>query len=117
MKNLTLHLKKQYFQAIAKGLKTEEYRLVTPYWEKRIQGQQYETITLLCGYPKRGDVANTLVIPWRGYERATITHPHFGASPVEVFAIFVAPNTASTGQVTPVPSSQFETSESLSPSK
>lgn len=91
MKNLTLHLKKQYFQAIVQGIKAEEYRIITPYWEKRIQGQQYETITLLCGYPKRGDVANTLVIPWRGYERAMITHPHFGPSPVEVFAIFVRP--------------------------
>ncbi|MCZ4321408.1 hypothetical protein [Pseudomonas anguilliseptica] len=30
-----------------------------------------------------------LVLPWRGYRLAIITHPHFGETPVEVFAINV----------------------------
>jgi hypothetical protein len=89
MTTLTLHLKKQYFDAIADGIKIEEYRRITPYWKKRIEGKNYETITLLCGYPRRGDESKTLILPWRGYEPIGITHPHFGKFPVDVYAIRV----------------------------
>jgi hypothetical protein len=29
-------------------------------------------------------------LPWKGYRLTTINHPHFGADPVEVFAIDVS---------------------------
>jgi len=29
-----------------------------------------------------------IVQPYRGFERQTITHPHFGPDPVQVFAIY-----------------------------
>lgn len=87
--NLTLHLKKEYFDQIASGEKVEEYRLVTPYWVRRLVGREYNNVVLLCGYPTRGDTSRQIVVPWRGYTRKTITHKHFGNMPVEVFAISV----------------------------
>lgn len=36
MKTLTLFLKKKWFDMIASGEKTEEYREIKPYWEKRL---------------------------------------------------------------------------------
>jgi hypothetical protein len=29
-----------------------------------------------------------IIRPYRGFERQTITHPHFGSAPVRVFAIY-----------------------------
>lgn len=88
--NLTLPLKAEYFDAIRDGSKPEEFRLDTEYWRKRLVGRTYDTVTLTKGYPKRGDPDRTLVLPYRGYVERQITHPHFGAGPVKVFAINVA---------------------------
>lgn len=88
---LTLPLKGEYFDAIKSGEKTEEFRLVTPYWTKRLKGRSYAAVTLTLGYPGRGDAERRLTLPWRGYTVKTITHPHFGDDPVEVFAIKVTP--------------------------
>jgi len=89
MRTLTLALKGEYFDAIKAGTKTEEFRQVTPYWRKRLEGQRYDSIELTRGYPKRGDTTRRLVLPWKGYLLTTITHPHFGPDPVNVFAIDV----------------------------
>jgi hypothetical protein len=89
MGDLTLPLKAEYFNAISAGTKPLEYRLRTPYWRKRIVGRAYDHIVLTLGYPSRGDSARRMVLPWRGYREETITHPHFGPEPVEVFAIDV----------------------------
>ncbi len=86
---LRLNLKKEYFDQIRNGEKTEEYRLVKPYWEKRLS-REYDEIHLLCGYPSTGDMSKTLIKPWAGYTVKTITHPHFGPEPVKVFAIRIA---------------------------
>ena len=86
---LHLHLKAEYFDAIAAGAKPFEYRLVTPHWRKRLEGRKYDAIELAKGYPARDDAARRLRLPWRGFEVQTITHPHFGDDPVEVFAIHV----------------------------
>ncbi|HHN0562623.1 TPA: ASCH domain-containing protein [Pseudomonas aeruginosa] len=90
MRTLTLPLKGEYFDEIKAGTKPEEYRQVTSYWRKRLEGRSYDSIELTRGYPKRDDTARRLVLPWKGYRVATITHPHFGADPVEVFAIDVS---------------------------
>ncbi|HEK4046067.1 TPA: ASCH domain-containing protein [Pseudomonas aeruginosa] len=90
MRTLTLPLKGEYFDEIKAGTKPEEYRQVTSYWRKRLEGRSYDSIELTRGYPKRDDAARRLVLPWKGYRVATITHPHFGADPVEVFAIDVS---------------------------
>jgi hypothetical protein len=92
MADLYLSLKAEYFDAIRDGTKPEEYRLCTPYWRKRLEGRVYDSIALTLGYPTAGDAARHLHRPWRGYTVKTITHPHFGPEPVEVFAIRVNEN-------------------------
>lgn len=92
---MTLHIPMRaiYFDEIARGEKLEEYRLVTAFWRKRLEGRTYSRIILTRGYPKGGgfEGSTRLTLPWRGYQIKTITHPHFGPDPVEVFAIDVSP--------------------------
>lgn len=89
MPDLVLPLKAEYFQQIKAGTKPEEFRLCTPYWRKRLEGRTFDCIVLTLGYPAASDTARRLVRPWRGYRETTITHPHFGPDPVQVFAINV----------------------------
>lgn len=90
--DLTLPLKAIYFDAIRDGIKTREFRLDTPYWRKRLEGRTYRHVVLTRGYPKGGGVEGEtrLTRVWRGWIRRTKQHPHFGADPVEVFAIDVS---------------------------
>lgn len=86
---LHLALKAEYFDAIRDGSKPEEFRLRTPYWRKRLEGRAYDGIVLTKGYPAADDAERHLERPWNGYRLDTITHPHFGPEPVEIFAIDV----------------------------
>ena len=88
-RSLVLHVKSQYFDEIGAGTKTEEYRLTTHYWKMRLTSPMldYEKVIICRGYPSRLDLANRLERPWKGCTVKTITHPHFGPLPVEVFAI------------------------------
>lgn len=86
---LTLRLKAVYFHQIRDGVKPFEFRRCTDYWRKRLAGRTYDRIVLTLGYPARNDATRQLQRPWRGLEIQTITHPHFGDEPVEVFAIRV----------------------------
>jgi len=90
MATLVLPVKGIYFEQIREGAKREEYRLVTPYWTRRIEGRTYDKVEITLGYPAAGDKSRRIVRPWRGYTIKTITHPHFGQSPVRVFAIKVS---------------------------
>jgi len=99
MSDLHLNVKTEYFEAIKRGEKTEEYRLYTPYWSQRLiawpkcpEGGWHEVppcefdhVVIHNAY-KSGD-DNRLTFPWRGWTLKTITHPHFGPDPVAVFAI------------------------------
>ena len=87
---ITIPIKGVYFDQIKSGEKTEEYRLVTPFWKKRLEDREYSTIILTKGYPKRTDTTRRLCAEWNGYTLKTITHPHFGPDPVQVFAIDVS---------------------------
>lgn len=100
---LQLALKAEYFDAIKAGTKLEEYRVANDYWTRRLRVpiDHYKTIVLTKGYPKRGDPERTIELPWRGYTRKTITHPHFGPEPVEVFAIAVSGRAATDGETKP----------------
>lgn len=89
MKTLVLPVKGIYFDQIKAGTKTEEYRLITPFWAKRIRFKHFDAVVVTRGYPARDDAERRLAFPWRGYEVKTITHAHFGPEPVEVFAIKV----------------------------
>ena len=90
MRLLRLPMKGEYFDAIQAGTKLEEYRLVTPYWCKRIMGKSFDGIEMMRGYPSRStEPRKFLQRPWRGYAIKKITHPHFGPDEVAVFAIKV----------------------------
>lgn len=90
-KPLQLALNGEYFDQIKAGVKLEEFRLYTKYWEKRLVGRVYSGVVLTRGYPPRSDQSRRLELPWRGYVVKEITHPHFGDHPVTVFAIKVGP--------------------------
>lgn len=94
--NLVLALKAEYFDAIRDGSKLEEFRIVKPYWTRRLVGRTYDSIVLTRGYPETGNALRRIVRPWRGFTRKTITHPHFGLNPVEVYAINVRPENTQT---------------------
>lgn len=88
--DLVLPLKRAYFDAIKAGDKTEEFRLRTAYWRQRLERMKDgDRIVLTLGYPPSEDTARRLVVPWTGMRETTITHPHFGPHPVDVFAIDV----------------------------
>ena len=87
---LVLHVEKEYFEQIARGKITEAYRLRTPYWEKRLIGQNYKNVRLLCGYTRHGDKPRELVRKFKGWRPVVISHPYFGPEPVRVFAIEVS---------------------------
>ena len=89
MKTLTLNLKREYFEQIKSGIKTEEYRLCTPYWSKRLEGKTFEKIIIKLGYPKNDEIEKIMEFPWKGYKKRKITHKHFGSDPVKVYAIKV----------------------------
>lgn len=82
MKILKLTLYKQYFDAIKRGEKTEEYRLVKPFWEKRLS-KNYSHIEFTNGY---GNNRPKMVIEFLGVTKKKITIDLFQDS-VEVFAI------------------------------
>jgi hypothetical protein len=84
---LQLALKSEYFDAIQSGEKTEEYRLANDYWRKRLVGRDYDSIILTKGYPRRNDKSRRMEFRFQRPTIKTITHPHFGLDPVEVFAI------------------------------
>ena len=86
---LTIPLTGKYFDQIKAGTKPEEYRLANEFWRKRLEGRSYDHIVLTRGYPRREDHSRRLEREWRGASLKTITHPHFGPEPVEVFAIDV----------------------------
>lgn len=89
MANLQLAVNGEYFDAMKRGDKTEEYRLVNPYWERRIFGRDYDRLIITLGYPNKDDSSRHIDIPYDGFEIKTITHKQFGDHPVKVFAIKV----------------------------
>lgn len=88
--DLHLPLKTEYFDAIRAGKKLKEYRLRNNYWRKRLEGKEYDNIILTKGYPPRDDQHRRIKRKWNGCTIETITHPHFGQDPVEVYAIDVS---------------------------
>ena len=51
MADLHIPMKWEFFDQIASGEKTEEYRLTSTYWRRRIEGRDFERIVLSGGYP------------------------------------------------------------------
>ncbi len=87
MADLQLAVNGEYFDAMKRGEKTEEYRLVNPYWGRRLFGRDYDRLIITRGYPRKDAESRRVVMPYDGYEIKTITHKHFGPDPVKVYAI------------------------------
>ena len=62
-KVLHLNLYRIYFDQILKGEKTIEYRDITPYWSKRLEGKYYDVIQFRNGYRKN---APTMIVEYKG---------------------------------------------------
>ncbi|MFH1484479.1 MAG: hypothetical protein ABIH46_00265 [Chloroflexota bacterium] len=60
--HLTLH--RQWFDAIARGEKHEEYREVKPYWTKRIENRMYDEIHFRNGYRKDAPFMRVEYMGW-----------------------------------------------------
>lgn len=96
MANLQLAVNGEYFDQMKRGEKVEEYRLVNPYWCRRLSHghnqqlpRRFNRLIITRGYPRKDDADRRIDIPYDGYEVKVITHPHFGPDPVKVFAIKV----------------------------
>ena len=87
--DLHLNLKGGYFDQIKSGEKLYEYREITPYWEKRLEGKEFNKIYIKRGYPKKGDPEKIIIRPWKGYVKTHLKHEHFGNQLVNVYAIIV----------------------------
>lgn len=87
---LTLRLKEKWWNQIKCGEKTEELRVATDYWRKRIVGREYDEIHLWMGYPPKTDVHRLIRREWDGYEERVIVHEEFGDEEVVVLAIDVS---------------------------
>lgn len=90
MSKLTLIVREVYFKAIRSGEKPEEYRLRKEYWAKRLLNpdgtwRKYDAVVIRNAYKPGAE--NRLEFPWREPRVETITHPHFGETPAEVFVI------------------------------
>ena len=64
-KILHLNLYRKYFDDIADGTKTTEYRDKTDYWKRRIEGRKYDIIKFRNGYAKD---APTMLVEYNGYD-------------------------------------------------
>lgn len=87
MKDIVLPLKAIYFDQIKAGTKTEEFRLITPYWKKRLSHRQYRNVIVTRGYPKSSDTEKRLAFQWQGVTTRLIKHPQFGSDEVGVYVI------------------------------
>ena len=68
MKILHLNLYRKYFDAILKGEKTIEYRDITPYWSRRLEGRHYDVIQFRNGYRKD---APEMIVEFKGMGTVT----------------------------------------------
>jgi len=87
LKTLRLAVKAEYFNQIKAGTKRFEYRLRNEYWDKRLHRKHYDRVVITLGYPKADDTDKIMTFYYMGYWLKSITHKHFGDSPVDVYAI------------------------------
>ena len=87
MKDLHLNIKKKYFDEIKNGIKTEEYRKVCPFWNKRLKDKKFDRVLIKLGYPKNNDKDRILCFKFTGIKNKVLIHEEFGFIPTEVYAI------------------------------
>lgn len=115
MKNLQLSLKTKWFEMTKAGIKTEDYREITPYWIRRLLDKdvftnpncekfmnwfnnmpkgltlnhvinKYKTNTMTLGYPKSTDTERILKLEHAGIEIRT-GNPKWGAEPNKLYFV------------------------------
>lgn len=64
-----------WFHMIASGEKKEEYREIKPYWEKRLDGREYDTVKFRWGYRKDSPV---MYVEYKGVEKGGQGVPKWG---------------------------------------
>lgn len=85
-KILRLAVKREYFNQIKEGTKTEEYRVIKEYWGKRIV-KEYDEVWITLGYPSSSEQDKIIKFKFTGYEEKEIVHKEFGNKPTKVYAI------------------------------
>lgn len=63
---LHLNLRREWFAAIANRTKRIEYRAQKPYWRRRLEGRDYDTIQFRNGYATN---APEMLVEFRGLRR------------------------------------------------
>ena len=82
MKILHIHPRYIYYDLAEKGLKDEEYRLIKPYWTKRLEGKNYDLIYYWRAFTKK-----KIIFKYDGKKKITIVHKEFGNKPTKVYAV------------------------------
>jgi len=115
-KQLRLSLKTKWFEMTKSGVKTEDYREITPYWINRLVAndfsfdchdlgivdmakinlhslacpngffKKFDINTMTLGYPPKGDLARMLNFEHDGIEIRT-GNPVWGAEPGEIYFV------------------------------
>ena len=113
---LRMSLKKQWFEMTKAGVKTEDYRELTPYWYSILclyEGQKkskkfwefaplnsfdfdtikvcfkkYDVNVMTLGYPKNGDAERILKLEHKGIEIRT-GNPEWGAEPNKLYFVII----------------------------
>lgn len=78
---LHIHVKEEYWKQVRDKQKNKEYRLIKPYWIKKLK-QDYNLIYYYLGYTSK-----KLIFKYDGFVKTVIKHKEFGDKPVNVFAI------------------------------
>lgn len=67
-RTLQLTLERQYFDRIATGVKTQEFRERKEYWATRLEGRDYDTIIFRNGY---GPKVPEMEVEFKGVKKIT----------------------------------------------
>jgi len=98
-KNLQMSLRTKWFEMTKAGIKTEDYREITPYWIKRLseffhqnndligfKQKDFKQNIMTLGYPKSGDTERILKLEHAGIEVRT-GNPEWGAEPDKLYFV------------------------------
>lgn len=99
---LRLSLKKKWFDMTKAGIKTEDYRELTPYWAKRLCTEYvyyddsmvkplaifklFANNTMTLGYPSNSDTSRIITLEHKGIEIRT-GNPEWGAEPGKLYFV------------------------------
>ena len=110
MANLQLSLKKQWFDLTKSGIKTEDYREITPYWVTRlvnhfsnysnliyqphlvlagrssVEFKKFDSNIMTLGYPKSTNTERILRLEHKGIEIG-YGRPEWGAEPNKLYFV------------------------------